>query len=178
MHNTVVVPYVIDKRFQVVRPWRFSLETVGKAEALPRGFPKNLNAPYRRVQNWLRWEEVSLEYRYIADPAFDIFSFVPQELKEQDLQGGQPAILKDSCRLLGMKGEILLRVQRREVLYVHNSKESTETMLQEGTSVRDAMRRCADNTVYAVLYRQFLYGQLTAAILHVDREGKALQVPE
>ena len=177
MHNAVVL-YVSDKRFQAVRPQEVSLETVGKIEPLPKDFPVNLSALYRRMQIRFRWKEVSLEYRYIADPAFDIFSFVPQELKEQDFQGGQPALLTDCCRLLGAAGEILLKVQRREVLYVHNGKESTETMLQEGMSVRDAMRQCAEGSVYAVLYCQHLCGQLTAAILHVDRNGKALQIPE
>ncbi len=175
MHNTAVIFYVSDKRFQPVQPQEVSLDMGGKAEPLPTDFPASLSTLHRRVQNRLRWEEVSLEYRFASDPAFDVFSFVPQELKEQDLQGGQPALLKDCCRLLGAAGEILLKVQRREVLYVHNSKE---IVLQEGMSVRDAMRQCVDDPVYAVLYCQYLCGNLMAAILHIDRAGKALQVPE
>lgn len=180
MHNnTAVVLYVSGARSQLLQPQEVSLEMVGMTEPLPEDFPSDLNTLYRRMQNRFRWEEVSLEYRFIADPAFDIFSFVPQELKEQDLQSIQPALLKDCCRLLGARGEILLKVQRREVLYVHNNdKEITETMSQEGMSVRDAMRQCVDDPVYAVLYCQYLCGQLTAAILHIDRTGKALQVPE
>lgn len=178
MRDTAVVFYVSDKRFQVVQPQAVSLDIVGRVEPLPTDFPASLSTLYRKVQNRLRWEQVSLEYRFISDPAFDLFSFVPSELKEQDLQGGQPALLKDCCRLLGAAGEILLKVQRREVLYVHNGEENTETVLQEGISVRDAMRQYVHNTVYAVLYCQYLCGQLTGAILHIDRTGKVLQVPE
>ena len=179
MYNTAVALFVIDKRSQLLQPQEVSLDMMGTAGPLPKDFPRDLNTLYRRVQNLLRWEEVSPEYRFIPDPAFDVFSFVPQELKDQDFQGGQPALLKDCCRFLGAAGEILLKVQRREVLYLHTCDgESTETVLQEGISVRDAMRQCVDDTIYAVLYCQYLYGQLTAVILHIDRSGKALRLPE
>ena len=178
MHNTVVIPYVSDKRFQLVRPQEVFLETAGRVEPLPEGFPESLSTLYRSVQNRLRWGEVSPEYRFISDFAFDILSLVPEELKEQDFQDGQPAIQTDCCQLLGAKGEVLLKIQRREVLYICNDEDSTEIMVREGTSVRDAIRQCVDNTVYAVLYCQYLYGQLTAAILHIDRNGEALRLPE
>ena len=175
MHNTAVVFYVSDKRFQPVQPQEVSLEMVGKVKPLPKDFPGDLATLYRRVQNRFRWEEVSLEYRSISDPVFNIFSLVPEELKEQD---GQPALQTDCCQLLGAAGEVLLKIPRREVLYIHNSgKESTEIVVREGTSVRDAIRQCVD-TVYAVLYCQYLYGQLTAAVLHIDREGEVLRLPE
>ena len=178
MRDNAVIFYVRDKRFQPVQPQEVSLETMGETELLPKGFPENLSILYYSVQNRLRWEKVLLEYQYVSDSAFDIFSLVPGELKEQDFLGDQLIHLKDCCQLLGVAGEVLLKVPRREVLYVHNGKEITETVEQEGISVRDAMRQCAYNTIYAVLYCQYLCGQLTAAILHIDREGKALRLPE
>ena len=180
MRDTAVIFYAIDKRFQPVQPQEVSLETVGKVEPLPKGFPINLDILYRTVHNRIRWGEVSLKYQCISGSAFDIFSFVPEEFKEQDLLGDRRVPLKDCCQLLGAAGEVLLKIPRREVLYLHSNggKESTEIILQKGMSVRDAMRRQADNTIYAILYCQYLCGQLTVAVLHIDGSGKALQLPE
>ena len=180
MHDAGMILYVIDKRFQPVQPQEVSLETVGKVEPLPKGFPINLDILYRSVHNRLRWEEVSLKYQCVSDSAFDIFSFVPEEFKEQDLLGDRRVPLKECCQLLGVAGEVLLKIPRREVLYLHSNsgKESAEIILQEGMSVRDAMRQYADNTIYAILYCQYLCGQLITAVLHIDGSGKALQLPE
>ena len=176
MRDAGMILYVRDKRFQPVQPQEVSLETVGRAEPLPEGFPENLSMLYRSVQNRLHWERKPLEHRFVSDLKFDIFSLVPEKMKEQDFLGGQRVPLKDCCQLLGVAGEVLLKVPQQEVLYVHNS--SKESVEREGMSVRDAIRQHADNTIYAVLYCQYLYGQLTSAILHIDKEGEALQLPE
>ena len=184
MHNTLATPffYVRDKRSQILQGVELSLETVGGKESLPEGFPEKLGTLYRSVQNRLRWEEELLEYRFASEPEFDIFSLVPEKLKEQDLQRGQPTLLRDCCQLLGLKGEVFLKVPQREVLYSNNSsKEGMETILKEGKSVQNAMRQytaSSRNKIYAVLYCQYLCGQLTIAILHIDKRGKALQLPK
>ena len=155
---------------------------LGKEEPLPEGLPENLSALYSDVQSRLRWKANLLDFRFIPGPGFDIFSLVPEELKDRDSRYEDPPTLRDCCQLLGKEGETLYKVPRRKVLYYgeyFRTRDGLKTVLKEGISVRDAFDRVhGKKPIYGVLYRQYLNGQLMVAILHIDERGSALRLPE
>ena len=147
-------------------------------QPVPKDFPENLVPLYQHVQSdRLGSKGDLLDYRFL-DSGFDIFSFVPEELKGLNSWHYEPPLVKDCCHLLDTGGRTIKRVRRRQVLYFEEKGEGQEEVLWEGRSVGNTISRVQNKFIYAVLYRQYVNGYLKVAILHIDEQGSAIELPE